>query len=96
MGIDEILKDKRDAILRIASKYGAANVRVFGSIARGEANPDSDVDFLVEFDRTRSLFDHAGMIVELADLLNCTVDVVPAKSLRARIRERVLAEAVPL
>ena len=96
MGINELLRDKRDAILDVAAKYGAANVRVFGSVARGEAGPDSDIDFLVEFDRSRSLFDHAGMIVELSDLLGREVDVVPVRGLRARIRDRVLAEAIPI
>ena len=96
MGIDEILKDKRDEILRIAAKHGAKNIRVFGSIARGQAGPDSDVDFLVDFEPGRSLLDHAGLVVDLEDLLGRRVDVVPAGTLKERVRGRVLNEAVPL
>ena len=96
MGIDELLKERREEILRIAAKHGARNVRVFGSVARGEADERSDVDFLVEFDPGRSLFDHAGLLVDLRELLGCEVDVVTQKGLRERVRARVLQEAVPL
>ena len=96
MGINELLRDKRDAILDVAAKYGAANVRVFGSVARGEAGPDSDIDFLVEFDRSRSLFDHAQLQIDLAALLGRKVDVVSARGLRPHLRDRVLQEAIPL
>jgi hypothetical protein len=96
MGIDDLLKDKREEILRIAAKHGAKNIRVFGSIARGQAGPDSDIDFLVDFEPGRSLLDHAGMAVDLEDLLGRRVDVVPARALKERIRERVLGEAVPI
>jgi len=94
--ISEILRQKREEILRIAAKHGARNVRVFGSVARGEADEKSDVDFLVEFEPGRSLLDHAGLLVDLQRLLGCRVDVVTQKGLRERIRARVLREAVAL
>jgi predicted nucleotidyltransferase len=96
MGINELLKAKREDILRIAAKHGARGVRVFGSVARGEASAGSDVDFLVEFEPGRSLFDHAALLLDLEQLLGREVDVVTNRGLRSRIRERVLAEAVPL
>jgi uncharacterized protein len=90
------LRDKREQILALAEKYGARNVRVFGSVARGEARPDSDIDFLVELEPGRSLFDLGGLLYELQSLLGVEVDVVTEKGLRARIRKRVLSEAIPL
>jgi predicted nucleotidyltransferase len=96
MGIDERLKAQRDDILRIASHYGARNVRVFGSVARGEAKPDSDVDILVEMQPGRSLMDLGGLLNDLQELLGCPVDVVTEKMLHWYIRDKVLSEAVPL
>ena len=96
MRTDELLKQKREEILRIAAKHGARNVRVFGSVARGEADEKSDIDFLVEFEPGSSLFDHARLLVDLQELLACKVDVVTQKGLRERIRDRVLREAVAL
>lgn len=96
MRLDEILKSKREEILRIAARHGARNVRVFGSVARGQAGPGSDVDFLVELEPGRSLLDHAALLLELQRLLGCNVDVATEGGLRPRIRERVLLEAVPL
>jgi len=96
MGIEELLKAQRDEILRIAARHGAFNVRVFGSVARGDAREDSDVDFLIELERGRSLLDHAGLLVDLQELLGRKVDVVTERGLRPRIRDRVLSEAVPL
>ena len=90
------LREKRRQILAIAKKYGAYNVRIFGSVARGEARPDSDIDFLVELEPGRSLFDLGGLLYELRSLLGVEVDVVTEKGLRTRIRERVLRDAVPL
>ena len=90
------LQEKREQILAIAEKYGARNVRVFGSVVRGEARPDSDIDFLVELEPGRSLFDLGGLLYELQSLLGVDVDVVTEKGLRPRIRERVLSEAIPL
>ena len=96
MNIYELLQAKREEILRSAAKHGAYNVRIFGSVARREADADSDVDFLVEMEPGRSLFDLGGLLMELQELLERDVDVVTEKGLRQRIRERVLTEAVPL
>ena len=96
MGINELLKSYRSEILRIAECHGAHNVRVFGSVARGEAHPESDVDFLVDLEGNRSLLDLAKLLVELEQLLNRKVDVVTETGLRPRSRERILREAVPL
>lgn len=96
MNMRERLRAKREEILGLAAKYGAYNVRVFGSVARGEADSESDVDFLVEVEPGRSLLDLGGLLMELQELLDCQVDVVTEKGLRQRIRERVLNEAVPL
>jgi hypothetical protein len=96
MTLEGLLKEKREEILRIAAKHGARNVRVFGSVARGEADAQSDIDLLVEFEPDRSLLDHAALWLELQDLLGCKVDVVSEGGVKARIRERVLAEALPV
>ncbi len=96
MGVDELLKEKREDILRIAAKHGARNVRVFGSVARGQADEKSDIDFLVELEPGRSLLDHAALLVELGELLGHRVDVVTERGLRPRIRDRVLRNAMPL
>ena len=87
---------KRQEILDIARRRGARNVRVFGSVARDEAKPTSDVDFLVEFEPDRSLFDHGGLLMDLQELLGCKVDVLSERGIRPRFRDRVLKEAVPL
>ena len=96
MNIDELLQEKREEILRIAARRGAYNVRIFGSVARGEARPDSDVDFLVELEPSRSLLDLGGLLMDLQDLLEREVDVLTEAGLRDRIRQRVLSEARPL
>ena len=96
MALEALLGQKRQDVLRIAGKYGARHVRVFGSVARGEADAQSDVDFLVELDPDRSLLDLGGLQFELEALLGCPVDVVTERGLKARIRERVLREAVPV
>ncbi|MBI4589465.1 MAG: nucleotidyltransferase family protein [Candidatus Rokubacteria bacterium] len=96
MGVEGLLKEKREAILGIAAKHGARNVRVFGSVARGEADDRSDIDILVEMERGRSLLDLAGLWRELNELLGRRVDVVTEKGLRDSIREQVLKEAMPL
>jgi predicted nucleotidyltransferase len=95
MGIEELLSH-RDEILRIAERHGASNIRVFGSIVRGEAGPESDVDLLVDLERGRSLLDHAAFMIELEALLSRRVDVATARGLKPRVREQVLEEAVPL
>lgn len=96
MKLEHNLQAKRQEILQLATKYGAYNVRIFGSVARGEADSNSDIDFLVEMEPGRSLFDLGGLLMELQTLLNCRVDIVTEKGLRQRIRERVLNEAIPL
>jgi hypothetical protein len=93
---EQRLKAKRQEILRVAAKHGAHNVRVFGSVARGEADENSDIDLLVAFEPGRSLLDHAGLWLDLQELLGCKVDVVSDGGIKPRIRERVLKEAVPL
>jgi uncharacterized protein len=96
MTLQELLA-KRDEILKIADRHGAFNVRIFGSVARGEADLQSDVDVLVDYDRTRRTpWFPMGFIEELEALLGCKVDVVTEKGLKSRIRERVLQEAVSL
>jgi len=96
MNRNQLVKGKRGEILRIASRYGAHDVRVFGSVARGDADPESDVDFLVELEAGRSLLDLGGLQMELESLLGCRVDVVTVRGLKARIRDRVLREAMPV
>jgi predicted nucleotidyltransferase len=94
--VDKRLQEKRGEILRLASSHGAHNVRVFGSVARGDARPDSDIDLLVELEPGRSLLDLSGLLLDLQDLLGCEVDVVTEKSLHWYIRDTVLQEAIPL
>jgi predicted nucleotidyltransferase len=96
MGIEELIHDKSEEILRIAAKHGASNVRVFGSVARGEAGPDSDVDFLVDFNSGRGAWYGGELITDLEDLLNRKVDVATVEELHSYIRDRVLREAQPL
>ncbi len=92
----EILREKREDILRIAAQYGASNVRVFGSVARGEADEQSDIDLLVDLEPGRSLFDLGGLLMDLQDLLGWHVDVFSVDTLKMRVRESALREAVPL
>ena len=96
MNADEFVRNKREDVLRVARLHGASNVRVFGSVARGEAGPDSDVDFLVDMEPGRSLLDLGGLLMDLQELLGRRVDVVTERGLRERVRERVLREAVLL
>ncbi len=92
----ELIDQKRPDILRLAARHGAHNVRIFGSVARDEADVLSDIDILVDLEPDRSLLDLGGLLMDLQELLGCPVDVVTEKSLRPRIRERVLREAVSL
>jgi predicted nucleotidyltransferase len=96
MTVTEKLASRREEIFRIAARHGARNLRVFGSVARGEADADSDLDLLVDVEPGRSLLDLGGLLMELQELLGCRVDVVTAAGLRERIRDRVLGEARPL
>jgi len=96
MNAETLLQSKRKDILRIAARHGAYNVRIFGSVARGEARLDSDIDFLVNLEENRSLLDLARMLRELQTLLDCKVDVVTEAGLRPRIRPQVLKDARPL
>jgi len=91
-----LLRSKRKQILQTAARYGVSRVRVFGSVARGTDEADSDVDFLVEMAPDRSLLDLGGFLYEVRSLLGTEVDVVTENGLQRRIRERVLAEAVDL
>ncbi|MGQ9592251.1 MAG: nucleotidyltransferase family protein [Planctomycetota bacterium] len=93
MTASELLREKREEILRVCAKYGVRNVRVFGSAARGEAGAGSDIDLLVEFEPGRSLLEEAGLVAELEELLGCKVDVVTEKGLYWLLRRRILKEA---
>jgi hypothetical protein len=90
------LRSKRDAILAIAERYGARDLRLFGSVVRGETDAASDIDFLVELEPGRSLFDLGGLLMDLQEHPHCKVDVMTPAMLKPRVRERVLREATPL
>lgn len=92
----EVLRERRDEIFALARRYGASNVRVFGSVARGDAGVDSDIDLIVDLEPDRSLLDLAGLHLDLMELLDREIDVGTAGSIRERIRDRVLSESVPL
>jgi len=92
----EILKAKRTEVLRIAEKYDVKNLRVFGSIARGEDDEKSDIDLLVLLPKGFTLLDHAGLMMELEEMLGFKVDVVSEKGIKKRIEQEVLDEAVPV
>ncbi len=92
----ERLKRNRKNIPSLAKRYGVTDIRVFGSASRGDDIPESDIDFLVELEPNRSLFDVGGLLIELENLLGCKVDVLTEKSLHWYIRDKVLAEAKPL
>ena len=91
-----LLQEKREDILRIAEKHGASNVRVFGSVARGEDGPDSDVDLLIDVGPVHSSWFPGGLIVDLEDLLGRRVDIAEPETLHWFIRDQVLSEARPL
>lgn len=90
------LLEKRNEILRIAKRYGASNLRVFGSVARGDDRPASDVDLLVDMAPDRSLLDVVGLGQDLEELLDRHVDVLTRASLHPALRARILAESRPL
>ncbi|NNN00549.1 MAG: nucleotidyltransferase family protein [Acidimicrobiaceae bacterium] len=90
------LRQRRRSILACAARHGASNVRVFGSTARGEDQPNSDVDLVVDLDRKTGLFALEALRRELSEILGVSVDVAPSDSLRPRVREEVEREAIPL
>jgi predicted nucleotidyltransferase len=90
------IRARREAILGIAARYGAHDLRIFGSVARGDASEKSDLDLLVRFDRGRSLLDHGGLLMELRDLLGIKVDVIDEDAMAPQFRKHVLGEAIPL
>lgn len=92
----DVIRRKRSRILAIAERHGATNLRIFGSVARGEADSGSDLDLLVEMEPGRSLLDHIALIQDLEEDLWCRVDVVTEKALKERYRTRVLSELEPL
>ena len=96
MATKDLLELKREEILCIAARHGASNVRVFGSVARGEAGPESDVDLLIELEPGRTLLDHVALLQDLEDILSLKVDVVNERALHHCIRDQVLREATPL
>jgi hypothetical protein len=96
MGIPEIIADKKEQILVLAAKYGASNIRVFGSVANGTANSNSDIDFLVDMEKDRSLFDMGGLLMDLQELFGRKVDVVTENGLHWYIKSRIISEAKPI
>lgn len=96
MTIERLLAEKRDEILRLAASRGARNVRVFGSVARGEAREESDIDFLVDIESGRSLLDVVGLWLDLQELLGRKVDLLTEGGVNRHLRARILAEARPL
>jgi predicted nucleotidyltransferase len=96
MGQIDLLRSKREELLATVAKFGLSNVRVFGSVARGDERPESDIDLLVDMDHGRSLFDLVGCWLELEKLTHRRVDVVTEKGLKPRARSSVMKEAIPL
>ena len=96
MSLQEQLIAKRNEILAIAQKYGATNLRIFGSVARGDDRPDSDIDFLIDQEREWSLLEHIGMMQDLEDLLGRKVDLATADALRTAFKDHILKEAIAL
>jgi len=94
--LDTLRAERREEILRLAERRGAHSLRVFGSVARGEATADSDLDLLVAWEPGRSLLDHAGLVEDLQDLLGMKVHLGTEQSLHWYVRDRILREATPL
>jgi predicted nucleotidyltransferase len=96
MNIDTLREKYRDQILEIAHRYKADNIRVFGSVARGDSKDGSDVDLLVHFKQGASLLDESGLDIDLKALLGCKVDVISDRAIRDEFRPFILGEAKPL
>ena len=96
MTLQALRSDRREEMLKLATEHGARNLRVFGSVARGEANENSDLDLLVDWEPGRSLLDHSGLVQDLQELLGIKVHVGTEKSLHWYVRDRILREAAPL
>jgi predicted nucleotidyltransferase len=96
MRVEETLRLRREEILGLAALHGARNVRIFGSVSRGQAGAASDLDFLVEMEKGRSLLDLVGLWQDLEDLLGCKVDVITDGGVSPYLRSRIYAEAIPL
>ncbi len=96
VGIRTTIELRRREILDLASRHGASQVRLFGSVARGDESVNSDVDFLVVLEPGRSLMDHAALKIALEELLGMPVDVATERGLKPKFRDRILSEAVAL
>ena len=96
MSIRDTIRQNREKILAVAAKHGASNVRVFGSVSRGDETDASDVDFLVVLQPGRSLLDHAALKVELEEFLDRPVDIATERGLKPKYRERIISEAVAI
>ena len=96
MSLLDYVKNKKEEIIKLAQRYGAYNIRIFGSVARGEDDPRSDIDFLVDFKSNVGLLEWSGFWSSLEDLLKHKVDVATEKVLKKRMKERILREAIPL
>lgn len=96
MTLEALLREKRQAIKDLAARHGARNIRVFGSVATGEAGPESDIDFLVKMDEERSLLDLSALVSDLRDLMGVRVDVVSEDAIYWLLRRKILEEARPL
>lgn len=97
MSLKEVLQEKREEIISIAAKHGAYNLRIFGSVARGEEREESDIDFLVDYDLNKiSSWFPSGLIIDLENCLNRKVDVLTIQCLHDLIKDKVLREAIYL
>lgn len=96
MSLAEVIESKKDAICGLAARHGAGNIRLFGSVARGQETPTSDVDFLIDIVGKTSAWFPSGLALDLQDLLGRPVDVLTERSLHPALRERILREARPL
>lgn len=96
MKLDESIQSRRETILQIARRHGVGQVRVFGSVARGEATENSDLDLLIDVTGPTTPWFPGGLVTELEALLGCRVDVVETNALRKELRDRVLRDATPL